>query len=186
MARFPTQLETARLILRPPRGTDARRLCKAVKASLPELRDWMPWAKHGYGLDEARAFCEGAQRKLLAEQEYSTLVLLKRSHRLVGCCSLDPLDWSVPKFEIGYWLCTNRVGRGYATEAAKGMAEYAFRALGAERLEIRVDDRNARSWAVAERLGFGWEATLTSHERGTDGALRDTRIYALFDVNSLT
>lgn len=185
MVRFPSQLETDRLLLRAPKRRDARRLLKAVVASQPELRRWMPWAVDAYDLDKARAFCEAAARKLAAAEEFTALVIPRHRSRVVGCCSLTARDWDVPMFEIGYWLRTEEVGNGYATEAAGAMAALAFRSLAAERVELRIDDLNARSCAVAKRLGFEWEATLKAHERGTNGELRNTRIYALFNPNGL-
>ena len=185
MVRFPSKVETERLLMRVPTRGDARRLLKAVLASQAELREWMPWALGAYDLDKARAFCEGAARKHASEEEFATLVSARHRRRIVGCCSLVARDWNVPMFEIGYWLRTDQVGKGYATEAARAMAELAFRSLAAERVEIRIDDLNARSYAVAERLGFEWEATLKSHERGTNGELRNTRIYALFNLSRL-
>ncbi|MYJ74975.1 MAG: GNAT family N-acetyltransferase [Gammaproteobacteria bacterium] len=185
MVRFPSQLETDRLVLRSPSRRDARRLLKAVVASQTELRQWMPWAVDAYDLDKARAFCEGAAHKLASEEEFTTLLIPKHRRRVIGCCSLTARDWGVPMFEIGYWLRSDQVGNGYATEAARAMAELAFRSLAAERVELRIDDLNVRSYAVAQRLGFEWEATLKANERGTNGELRNTRIYALFGLSRL-
>ena len=185
VSRFPDRLETERLILRPPGLRDARSIAKAVNASAAELGEWMPWARETYNLQDAVAFVEAAARKLRAEEEFTTVMVSRQRRAFVGCCTLSVRDWKVPKFEIGYWLRTDHVGRGYVTEAARALTELAFTSLDAARVEIRVDDRNQRSWAVAERLGFAWEATFRANERGNDGSLRDTRIYVLFDVDRL-
>jgi len=184
VSRFPGRIATERLLLRPPGLRDARAIAKAVNASAPELVEWMPWAQGDYGLGDAVAFVEAAERKLRTEEEFTTVMVAAR-RAVVGCCTLSARDWKVPKFEIGYWLCTDHVGRGYATEAARALTDLAFASLAAERVEIRVDDRNRRSWAVAERLGFTLEATLKANERGNDGSLRDTRIYTLFSLADL-
>ena len=185
VSRFPDRLETERLILRPPGLRDARAIAKAVNASAAELGQWMPWARDAYGLQDAVTFVEAAVRKLRAEEEFTTVIISRKRRAFVGCCTLSVRDWKVPKFEIGYWLRTDHVGHGYASEATHAVAGFALESLAAARVEIRVDDRNARSWAVAERLGFAWEATFKSNERGNDGSLRDTRIYALFDLDRL-
>jgi RimJ/RimL family protein N-acetyltransferase len=54
-----------------------------------------------------------------------------------------------------------------------------FENLGANRIEIRCDDRNERSARVAERLGFKLDGTLRCDSRGMDKVLRGTRIYSL-------
>ncbi len=71
-------------------------------------------------------------------------------------------------------------GQGYVTEAVLGITDFAFKYLGAQRIEIRCDLRNTRSTAVAERAGYTLEARFHHHVRGTDGNLRDTLIYVRF------
>ena len=97
---------------------------------------------------------------------------------------MKAVDWNVPRFEIGYWVRRRFEGQGYVTEAADAIARFAFGALGARRVEIRMDDRNERSWRVAERLGFRLEGVLRNESR-EGGGLRDTRIYAVTDVSEL-
>ena len=60
----------------------------------------------------------------------------------------------------------------------QGISKFAFEKLYAERVEIRVDNRNERSWRVAERAGFKHEGTLRANARSVEGGLRDTRVYS--------
>ena len=87
---------------------------------------------------------------------------------------MHPRDWSVPSFEIGYWLRSSTVGKGYITEAVEALTQAAFQHLHAERIIIRCDSRNVRSARVAERAGYTLEATLRRDARAPDGSLRDT------------
>jgi RimJ/RimL family protein N-acetyltransferase len=50
--------------------------------------------------------------------------------------------------------------------------------LKAERVEIRMDDHNVRSWRVAERAGFTLEGVLRRDALAPDGRVRNTRVYA--------
>ena len=185
MSRFPERLETERLVLRPPTEADREELLETVTASYSELNEWLPFAKGPYGPDEAAKWIEDSARKRAAETDHGVLLLLKPTGQIVGTAGLHARDWDVPKFEIGYWLHTGFTGHGYATEAARELARYAFENLGARRVVIRADDRNQGSWAIAERLGFEWEATLKSASRSNAGELVDLRVYALFDVAKL-
>ena len=97
---------------------------------------------------------------------------------LVGGTGLHRIDWTVRKFEIGYWRKTGCEGRGFMTEAVRAMARMAFDALGARRVEIRMDDRNVASWRLAERAGFTLEALLRFDSLTPAGEPRSTRIYA--------
>ena len=97
---------------------------------------------------------------------------------LVGGAGLHRIDWTLRKFEIGYWRRTGCEGQGFVTEAVHTLTRVAFDVLDARRVEIRMDDRNARSWRVAERAGFTLEALLRFDSATSAGEPRSTRIYA--------
>ena len=71
----------------------------------------------------------------------------------------NPEGW--PGEEIGWKLGRAAWGQGYATEAARAAMAWAWSVLGLPRLIAVIDPRNARSIAVAQRLGMGhvrdWE-----------------------------
>jgi RimJ/RimL family protein N-acetyltransferase len=54
----------------------------------------------------------------------------------------------------------------------------AFDGLQAQRVELRIDNVNERSWRVAERAGFTLEGVLRHESLTADGALRDMRVYS--------
>lgn len=81
-------------------------------------------------------------------------LFLKETGALVGGSGLHRIDWSVPKFEIGYWCRTRFAGHGYITEAVRGLGAFAFDQLGARRVEILCDSRNHRCVRVAELAGI--------------------------------
>jgi RimJ/RimL family protein N-acetyltransferase len=97
----------------------------------------------------------------------------------VGGSGLHRIDWSVPRFEIGYWCRTGFAGHGYITEAVRGITRLAFDHLGARRLEIRSDPLNRRSASVAERVGFRLEGELRNAELGADGEPRNTLVFSM-------
>ncbi|HZW31265.1 MAG TPA: GNAT family N-acetyltransferase [Isosphaeraceae bacterium] len=63
-----------------------------------------------------------------------------------------PEGW--PGFEVGWALRRECWGRGYATEAARAAVHHAFTALGQTRVISLIRPDNARSIAVAARLGM--------------------------------
>jgi RimJ/RimL family protein N-acetyltransferase len=176
---YPLELMTERLTLRSPSPEDAAQMCEAVAESIEDLRPWMPWADSVPTLDKARENCARAAEAFRAQRDYRIHAFLRSSGQFVGSCGLHRADWSVPKFEIGYWVRRSLMGRGYATEIVRGLARFAFEELGAARVEIRMSDRNVRSRRVAERAGFELEGILRNDERHLDGSLRDSRVYAL-------
>ncbi|RYG70899.1 N-acetyltransferase [bacterium] len=175
---FPAQFETKRLFGRAPRPGDGAALNAAVCESIEELRVWMPWAQEAPSPDES----EATVRRFSAEywnRNDIYFFLFDRKTQLVGATGFHRIDWEVPRFEIGYWLRTSRHGEGLATEAAQGMAKFAFEDLNAKRVEIRCAVENEKSAAVARRAGFELESTLRNWTRRPDGKLCDTLVFAL-------
>ena len=185
MSRLPRQIESARLLLRLPTAEDVPMLNEAIVASHPELSLWMDWAVKPQTPEETAEFVRGSETSWQQESALNLLMVEPVTGEIVGATGYPRLDWTVPKFEIGYWLRSDRVGQGYASESTWALAQHAFQVLGANRVELRMDDRNKRSWAVAERLGFTFEATLRNEVRVPDGSLRDTRIYGAVDLAEL-
>lgn len=58
-----------------------------------------------------------------------------------------------PEKELGWTLYEGFEGRGYATEAAFALREWAFATLKLPELVSYIDERNAASIRVAERMG---------------------------------
>ena len=62
--------------------------------------------------------------------------------------------------EIGYALAAGYRGQGYATEAARGLVDYAFTTLGLHRLSANTNSENVASQRLLERLGMSLEGRL--------------------------
>jgi RimJ/RimL family protein N-acetyltransferase len=139
----------------------------------------MPWAVDIPSIEEYEVIVRKGHHRFLAREDLWLLLFLKGTDTLVGGSGLHRIDWSVPKFEIGYWVRTHYARQGYITEAVKGITTFALQTLGAKRVEIRCDALNERSAAVPRRLGFTYEGTLIADERHhLTGDLRDTMIFA--------
>ena len=146
---------------------------------MDELAPWMPWTMEHGTVDESEASARRARVHFLERTELRMHLFLRESGTLVGSSGLHRIDWSVPKFEIGYWCRTPFVGWGYTTEAVRGIAAFAFDALNAKRVEIRCDPLNRPSARVAERAGFRPEGELRNDTVGTDGAPRNTLVFSM-------
>jgi RimJ/RimL family protein N-acetyltransferase len=176
--RIPARIETRRLLLTAPRASDASKVHAAVVASFAELHPWMPWAKCLPAVAATKTFCQIAARDFRIGKEFPFLIQLKDGNAVIGATGLIRGDPAVPRFEIGYWLRTDCVGHGYASEAVTAVERFARKHLRVRRLEMRIDPRNARSIAVARRTGYRSEAVLHRNARDNRGRLRDTQIFA--------
>lgn len=58
------------------------------------------------------------------------------------------------QLEVGYHTVAALQGKGYATEAARACAEFAFEELGERHLVAIIHPENQASRRVAEKLGM--------------------------------
>ena len=176
---FPDAFETPRLLIRSPLPGDGPETYAAALESLDRLRPWLPWARDEPTLEASEANVRGARCAFLERSDLRLHLLLKGTGTLVGSSGLHRIDWSVPKFEIGYWCRTRFEGQGYITEAVRGITRFAFEILGAVRVEIRCDADNRRSRKVAERVGYHLEGELRNFSRLSDGCVRNLLLFSL-------
>lgn len=153
-------LETARLWLRPMRATDIDALLviftdpKVMAAfdSAPfdrqQMAQWLArnlahQAEHGYGLFS---------------------VIDKTSGLLIGDCGLEVMQVDGAQVaELGYDLRSDYWNRGFATEAATAVRDYAFNILSLPRLISLIRIGNRASQRVAEKIGMERISELTRY-----------------------
>lgn len=176
---FPEEFSTERLVIRTPKPGDGQAVFEAINASIQELKPWMPFAQNEQSAQDVELNIREAYIKFLKREDLRLLVFLKETGELVASTGLHRIVWSVPKFEIGYWIDSRFGGKGYMTEAVNGITDFAFRELKARRVEIRCDVNNQKSREIPERLGFSLEGILKNDDWSVDKSeLRDTCIYA--------
>jgi ribosomal-protein-serine acetyltransferase len=173
------ELHDERILVRPYRESDAQDLFDAVAESREHLRPWLPFADRHQAVEETREWINSTRAQWIMRENLNMSIWEKASGRFLGGIGLHPRDWEIGSFSIGYWLRTSAEGRGYVTAAVQLLVEYAFTSLHAQRLEIRCNERNERSAAVARRLGFVQEACLRCDSSTPDGLLRNTLIFGL-------
>ncbi|HEV2428027.1 MAG TPA: GNAT family protein [Acidimicrobiales bacterium] len=151
MAALPEVVTTPRLTLRVWRDDDAAALSDAVTRSLDHLRPWMGWAERAMSPAEAAAFI--AERRARWADGGDATYGVFADGAVAGGTGLHTRHGPAT-LEIGYWICVEHVGQGYATELSAALTDAAFSVPFVERVEIRHDAANERSRAVPWRLGF--------------------------------
>lgn len=176
---FPTEFTTKRLLLRAPKAGDGKAVNEAIIASLPELKQWMPFAQKEPTLEETEQNIREAVAQFILREDLRILIFDRQSDQFIGSTGLHRMNWKVRSFEIGYWIDTRYSGQGYITEAVEGLINFATSELKARRIEIRCDTRNERSRKIPNKLGFTLEGTFRSDDMSVDGKnVRDTFIFA--------
>ncbi|OIQ90797.1 ribosomal-protein-serine acetyltransferase [mine drainage metagenome] len=184
---LPPTIETTRLLLRPPQAGDGAALFAAIVESLPELRRFLaslPWVAAEQSIESSEAYCRTAQANFLGRKDFPFLLIEKATGQLVGATGLHRMVWNGPKVEVGYWCRTSQVGKGFIGEAVLALTDYAFKNIGAVRVEIITDEENKASRRLAVRCGFNLEGILRHERRAPDNTLRNTCIYARLSTAS--
>jgi ribosomal-protein-alanine N-acetyltransferase len=169
-------LETPRLVIRPFFMDDLEaihhildveladaELGKEGAASRRQRAEWLRWTIASY-----------AQLARLHQPPYGDrAIVLKSTGLLIGSCGFVPsfgpfhqlLEFAaaVPESEAGlnvpevglfYAVSPSHQRRGYASEAARAMIDYAFRELRLQRIVATTTDANTASIRVMQRAGM--------------------------------
>jgi RimJ/RimL family protein N-acetyltransferase len=180
LIEVPQTLQTERLLIAAPQPGIGPVLSVAVAESIGQLQPWMHWAQQVPSAEDSEAvvrrqIADFVLRKDLCYQFYDRA---PEGRRLLGGTGLHRMDWDVRCFEIGYWIRASAQGHGYVSEAVRALTAMAFEQLRARRVQIRVDELNLRSRAVAERCGFELEGILRQDSLTPAGEPRNTCVYA--------
>jgi RimJ/RimL family protein N-acetyltransferase len=179
LINFPEEFTTKRLLIRKPFPGDGKAVYNSIQASLSELKPWMPWAHNNQTEQDVEANIRDSIAKFITREDLRLHLFNKETGEFIGSSGLHRINWDVPKFEIGYWIDTRHSGRGYITEAAEAITNFAFTELHAKRVEIRCDSRNTRSRAIPEKLGFTLEGIFKNDSLSIEKKEpRDTCIFA--------
>lgn len=154
-------LEAERLILQRFTRRDHATYDEATRASLPELNQWLPWARLDYAHGDTTAFIRESIQAWKEERAWDYSIRFKdRPDRHVGSISF----WTVSKLgkiaEFGYWVRTDEHGKGIAGEAVGRLLDEVFESLGYHKVTLRIAVGNLASERVAEKLGFVREGIL--------------------------
>ncbi len=159
-------IETARLYLRSFEKADARFAISIWND--PKMGEYLP--------DEAMEKIDETYVKeieRLADDKDCCYLISERkdARERVGTCSFMVLDGG-KTYDIAYCVHKDYWRNGFATEAARGMIDYAVR-QGAGKITVRVNRENAASNRVVKKLGFSVVGEISYQKRGTETTFSD-------------
>lgn len=150
VTRSPRPARRLRVRLAPPTPADAGAFVAAVLASRKLHGAWVapPANPAAYRAWLAR---------LAVQPERNALLLARRidDGALVGTIHFSEIVRGLfQNAYVGYYAFAPHAGQGYMSEGFALALDVAFRDLGLHRVEANVQPTNARSVALAERVGF--------------------------------
>lgn len=182
LIKVPERIDAGRVLLLAPRAGLGQALNAAICESLDQLKPWMPWAQSAPTVEESETVLRQQLARFILREDLVYQIYRKNEDgsagQLLGGTGLHRLDWVLRRFEIGYWIRSSAQGQGYVSETVRALTRMAFAELQARRVEIRMDESNLRSRAVAERCGFEFEGLLRRDALTPTGEPRDTRVYS--------
>lgn len=151
---------TPRLVLRPFRRRDVGPIHAAVKSSLPELAEYLPWAV-GYRRGVTQQFVKDSMGAWASGRAFDFAIrLLDDDERHIGNVSIWFTSQANMVGEVGYWIRSDQTGRGIGTEATARALQIAFEELTMHRVVTRIAVGNIASERIVQKLGFLKEGTL--------------------------
>lgn len=144
------QLETERLLLRPPGRSDAA----AIAALIGEwdVAKNLGRVPYPYSEADAHKFFDRLDARLADQLDLTLGITLKTDGAYIGGCGVHLREKG--DFEVGYWIGKPYWGNGYATEAALAVLHAAFANLQFDKLTAGYFFDNPASGHVLKKLGF--------------------------------
>jgi len=147
---IPSEIRTARLVLRPPRPEDLG-TCAELLGDY-EVATMLSRVPYPYDLEAGRTFLERAAKSWKAPDTANELPFhIDHSGQMIGGLSFRTLQ-ETPR--IGYWLGRPYWGHGFMSEAVRAALEWLFHTTGHTRLVSEAMKTNAASLAIMMKMGF--------------------------------
>lgn len=144
------KLDTKHLTLREYTPEDA----DALYPVLSDAETMSFWPKP-LSMDNVRAWIDRSIRSYSENGFGRYAVVLKETGELIGDCGIvrSELDGQAV-IDLGYIIHKNHWKKGYATEAARAVIDFAFSTLNLSTLHANMPHDHHASRKVAEKLGF--------------------------------
>ena len=171
------ELSDGAVTLRPYHPSDVSALFEAARESISDVYQWLPWCHPGYERIDSEEWIGNQQGFWIADSAFD-FVVSDADGTFLGGCGINSISWLHRFANLGYWIRSTATGRGLATRAASLTADFGFRELGLQRLELVVEPGNSGSVRVAEKLGARREGLLRSRVH-VEGEARDALMFSL-------
>jgi len=126
------------------------------------LKEWLPWVDGTMSVEDTKSYIEETKNQFASNSGFQAGIWCQGN--IAGVIGFQGMNLSNRSTSIGYWLGERYRGSGVMTRSCKAFVEYAFTELNINRVEIRCAEKNLRSRAIPERLGFTREGVIREAE----------------------
>lgn len=172
-------IETARLVLRPPRVEDFEDWATLRRESRAFLVPWEPaWAVDHLTIRTFRNRIVWVERNIESGDALPLFLETREGGQLVGGITLSNIRRQpAMAATVGYWVGERHARQGYMTEALTAIREHAYSVLDLSRLEAGCLPENTASRRLLERCMFKYEGVAQAYLQ-IDGRWRNHVLYA--------
>jgi N-acetyltransferase len=170
-------LEDDCVLLRPLAANDCENLL-LFATNEPNL--WKYSLVNASGEENFRKYIATALQARATGNEYPFIVFDKRTQEYAGCTRFYDIQQLHQTVQLGYtWYGKKFQGTGLNKHCKFLLLQFAFEQLGAERVEFRADNGNARSIAAMKSIGCIEEGVLRSNTIKPDGTRRNSIVLSI-------
>ncbi|MFX1508122.1 MAG: GNAT family N-acetyltransferase [Promethearchaeota archaeon] len=165
---LPSELKTERLILRPYQVGDGLPFFDMLNRNREYLGELLGPITESNELDDIEIYIRKLSADWIIRNRFVLSFWEKDSSTYLGHIWIEPLDWRIPNFELGWFITEEYQGKGLTTEAANAAVAFIFKNLKAEKVTVRVREYGPhyeKSKRVAEKCGFIEEGKLRNSVR---------------------
>ena len=156
-------IKTRRLILRPTRLSDAKKIFNSYAQDL-EVTRHVSWTPH-QSVRETRNFMKACIKEWKTGTGFPWVITRAKDKKLIGMIGLRFSDVKLfshkrHMMDVGYVVMRSEWNKGYVTEALKAVVSYAFSIPSVHRVWAICDVGNPASARLMEKVGMVREGRL--------------------------
>tara|TARA_Y100000310_G_C20113057_1_gene548026 strand:- start:8 stop:562 length:555 start_codon:yes stop_codon:yes gene_type:complete len=174
------RLKTKRLVLRDIKKSDVKSIIENVNNL--NVSRYLLAVAHPYTEEDAGWWINhcAEQQKKKPRESYNFGIVIRPGRSVVGGIGIDQIDRKKGSAHIGYWIGEKYWRKGYVSEAAKRIIDYAFEDLGLRKITIPAFIENKGSNGLIKKLGFRFVRVKKKGGKAkSTGKVHDENIYEM-------
>ena len=143
---------------------DATEFFQLTIQSKEYLKEWLGWLDYTNEEEDSLAFIKATLNGVKETGGYPKTTAIIYKGKIAGIIGFNEISRLHKIGVMGYWLGQQFQGKGIMMRACKAYIKYGFHELDLNRIEIRVAEKNKKSRAIPEKLGFQEEGKIRQAE----------------------
>ena len=139
-------------------------LFNLTNSSKEYLREWLSWVDYTQQVNDSRNWILSTISGVVESGGHPKVTAIFYEGNIAGTIGFNMIDRLNKSVKIGYWIGEKYQGKGIMTRACKGLVDYGFKEMDLNRIEISVAEKNYKSRAIPEKLGFKEEGIVRQVE----------------------